>query len=96
MIEEATVDAYDESEKATGWFTVLVDHLELPFETKLLGVPVTVCEIDLRGDYRIVAVCTRGRFKQVIDLADLPLPKPSPLGGEWVLAYRHWLREWRR
>jgi hypothetical protein len=33
MIEVATVDAHDESEQASGWFTVFEEHLELPFET---------------------------------------------------------------
>jgi hypothetical protein len=28
MIEEATVDAYDESEQATGWFAMFEEHLE--------------------------------------------------------------------
>jgi hypothetical protein len=26
MIEEATADAYDESEQATGWFTMFEEH----------------------------------------------------------------------
>jgi hypothetical protein len=42
MIEEATVDAYDESEQATGWFTMFEEHLELPFDTKVLSTAVTV------------------------------------------------------
>ena len=40
MIEEATVDAYGESEQAIGWFGVCEEHLELPFETKVLGTAV--------------------------------------------------------
>jgi len=50
MIEEATVDAYDESEQATGWYTMFEQYLKLPFETKALGVAATVASIDLRGD----------------------------------------------
>jgi hypothetical protein len=42
IIEEATVDAYDESEQATGWYTMFEQYLELPFETKVLGVAVAV------------------------------------------------------
>ena len=41
MIEEATVDAYDECEQATGWFTMFENYLELPFESDVLGVRVT-------------------------------------------------------
>jgi hypothetical protein len=91
MIEEATVDAYNECEQATGWFTVLEEHLDLPFETDVLGVRVLVEAIDLRDDNRIVAVCARGKGKQAIAIADLPLPTPKPAGVEWIEAYRHWL-----
>lgn len=92
MIEVATVDTYDESEQATGWFTVFEEHLELPFETKVLGIAVTVTSIDLRGDHKIVAICTRGRNRQAISVEDLPLPSSRPAGSEWIEAYRHWLR----
>jgi len=90
MIEEATVDAYGESEQATGWFTVLEDNLELPFETEVLGVVLRVTRIDQRDDDRLVAICVRGRGKQAIGLVDLPLPTPMPPGVEWIEAYRLW------
>ena len=90
MIEEATVDAHDESEQATGWFTMFEERLELPFETQVLGATVTVTGIDLRGDDQINAICTRGRDRQAISLEDLPLPSPRPDGSEWIDAYRHW------
>lgn len=91
MIEEATVDAYDEMEQATGWFTMFEEHVEVPFDTKVLGVPVTVVSIDLRDSGQIVAICTRGRGRQAISLVDLPLPSPRPAGADWIEAYRHWL-----
>ncbi|MFI5300782.1 MAG: calcium-binding protein [Polyangiales bacterium] len=91
MVEEATVDAYDEGEQVTGWLTMLEENLELPFDTEVLGVRVAVVEIDQREDHSIVAVCTRGKQKQAIALVDLPLPTPPPAGAEWVAAYRHWL-----
>jgi hypothetical protein len=90
MIEEATVDAYDESEQATGWFTMFENHLDLPFDTDVLGVRVTVEKIDLRDDNGIVAVCRRGKQKQSIAITDLPLPTPKPPGAEWIEAYSHW------
>jgi hypothetical protein len=91
MIEEATVDAYDESEQAAGWHAMLEEHLALPFETTVLGVMVKVTQIDLRGDNSIVAVCIRDGERQAIPILDLPLPKPKPEGAEWIEAYRHWL-----
>lgn len=91
MIEEATVDAHDESEQAMGWFTMFEEHLELPFETEVLGVRVIVETIDQRDDNRIVAVCRRGKEKLAIGVVDLPLPSPMPEGAEWIEAYRTWL-----
>lgn len=62
MIEDATVDAYDESEQASGWHTMLEDPLALPFETTVLGV-VGTC-----GHERQVI--------PILDLP-LPTPKPA-------------------
>lgn len=47
MIEEATIDCYNESEEATGFFTMIDENLKLPFETQFLGVPVTVERVDI-------------------------------------------------
>ncbi|PWU48946.1 hypothetical protein DLJ47_27415 [Micromonospora sp. S4605] len=89
MIEEATIDAYGDDEQLTGLFTMLEEHLALPFTTTVLGVEVTVRKVDLTAD-SIVAVCARGRHRQRIDLLDLPLPTPTPDGAAWIDAYRHW------
>jgi hypothetical protein len=90
MVEEATVDAHDGAEQATGWYTMFEERLALPFETKVLGVTVTVKRIELRNDDRIVAICTRGKVKQVVELVELPLSSPRPEGAEWIDAYRVW------
>ena len=89
MIEEATVDAYNDDEQLTGLFTMIEDHLVLPFTTTVLGVEVTVKKVDLTAD-SIVAICVRGRDRQRIGLLDLPLPIPAPDGAAWIDAYRHW------
>jgi hypothetical protein len=82
LIEEATVDAYDESEQMTGFHTMLDEHLEMPFQTHVLGVEVTAEQVDLTDDSHIVVVCRRGKWCQRIPLLDLPLPKPPPQGAE--------------
>jgi hypothetical protein len=89
MIEEATVDAYNDDEQLTGPYTMIEDHLAVPFTTTVLGVEVTVRKVDLTAD-TIVAVCAAGRHRQRLDLLDLPLPTPPPDGAEWIDAYRHW------
>ncbi|WBB56284.1 hypothetical protein [Verrucosispora sp. WMMD573] len=89
MIEEATVDAYGDDEQLTGLFTMIEEHLTVPFTTTVLGVEVTVRKIDLAAD-SVVAVCARGRHRQRVGLLDLPLPTPAPDGAAWIDAYRHW------
>ena len=94
LIEEATVDCYNESEEATGIFTMLEENLAVPFTTKLLGIEVKVERIDLNDAGEIVAVCRRDREKLRVPVVDLPLPEPKPKGAEWIDAYRRWAR-WR-
>jgi hypothetical protein len=90
MIEEAIVDAYGESEQVGGFYTAIDEHLAVPFETTLLGMPVTVKAVDLTDRDEIVAVCSRGPGRQAIPILDLVLPSPAPVGVEWIEAYRYW------
>ncbi len=92
LVEEATVDAYGESEQASGFLTMLEDNLDLPFETEVLGVPVTVVRLDIDDRDQVVAICQRGRQWQTIHLSQLPLPSPRPRGAEWIEAYCYWRR----
>ena len=92
MIEEAIVDAYNEAEQAVGFHATIEQHLALPFETVMLGTIVTVRKIDVSASGNIVAVCYRGRERQVIPILELPLPHPLPVGWEWIEAYRRWAR----
>jgi len=91
LIEEATVDCYNESEQATGLFTVLEDNLAVPFETSILGLTVVVERVELNTRDQIVAICRRDQLRQAIPIVDLPMPTPAPEGAEWIAAYRHWL-----
>jgi hypothetical protein len=90
LIEEAIVDAYNESEQRTAFYTMLDEHLAVPFDTKLLGTAATVERIDVTNDDQIVAICRRGRLRQTIPILDVLLPSPPPAGAEWIEAYRHW------
>ncbi len=92
MIEDATVDCYNESEECTSLFEMIHEHLAIPFVTTVLGVAVTVTDLDITDDDQIVAVCRRGRNLLRVALLELPMPDPRPGGAEWVDAYRHWAR----
>jgi len=91
LIEEATVDCYDEEEQVSGFFAIMEENLALPFMTPILGVDASVAAIEMDDSGRIKAVCERDGQQQRIDLVDLPLPSPPPSGVEWIAAYRRWL-----
>jgi hypothetical protein len=92
LIEQATVDCYNDSEQVTGLFTLLEEHLDTPFHTTVLGVPVTVTSVDVTTSDQIVAICQHDGHRQPIPILDLRLPTPEPDGWEWIEAYRRWLR----
>lgn len=93
MVEEATVDCYNDSEKVTGWFTMIDDNLAVPFKASVLGMPVIVERVDLNANDQIVMICARGPHTQSIPLLDLPRPAVLPHGWEWVEAYQQWDRQ---
>ena len=74
LVEDAMLDAYGEAEQRTGFLVALEDHLDLPFMTSVLGVAVTVENVDVNEADEIVAICRRGRERQAIAILDLPLP----------------------
>jgi hypothetical protein len=92
MIEEALVDAYTESEQACALYTMIEQELNLPFDTMVLGVTVSVKRGDITEADEVVALCYRGRARQAIPILALPLPTPPPAGWEWIEAYRRWAR----
>jgi hypothetical protein len=92
LIDEATVDCHNDEEQITGLFTMLDEHLALPFQTSLLGITVTVTKVDLTVGHEIVAICHRDEHEQGIPMLDLPLPATPPEGAEWIEAYRRWSR----
>ena len=92
LIEEAVVDAYGKEEQTVGFLTMIEEHLALPFSVCILGVEAVVEKVDMTSDCRIVAVCRRDGVRQRIEILDLPLPKPAPVGAEWIAAYSYWRR----
>jgi hypothetical protein len=92
LIEEATVDAYGESEQATAFLATLEEYLPLPFGATVLGEAVVVEKIDLSGADELIAICRRRGKRQKIRLLDLELPVPRPKGAEWIAACHRWAR----
>jgi len=48
MVEEATVDCYNEEEQVSGLFTMIEENVSVSFETQALGVSLTVTSVDSR------------------------------------------------
>jgi hypothetical protein len=90
LVEEATVDAYGDDEQRTGFYTMIEEHLDFPFETEVLGTRVLVERVDMNDAGEIVAVCRNGASRQRIPILDLPMPRTAPRGAQWIAAYRHW------
>ena len=91
LVEQAIVDAYNDEEQLGGFAVMIEDNLEVPFETTVLGVTVTVQKVTQAGS-GIVADCVHDGHHQAISVLDLPLPEPPPKGAQWIAAYRHWAR----
>jgi hypothetical protein len=91
LIEEATVDCYNDEEQVSGFFTMIDENLALPFRAEILGIEVSVIAIEIDNDGGLKAVCEHAGKQQRIGLTDLPLPSPPPPGAEWIAAYRRWL-----
>ncbi len=90
LIAEATTDCYDEEEAVTGFLTMMEDNLAVPFQTEVLGVAVSVENVGLNDVGDIVATCSRGKYRQRIQVVDLPMPAKAPDGAVWIEAYRQW------
>lgn len=92
MVAEASVDCCNDDEQVTGLFTMIEQNLEVPFETLVLGVGVTVERVELTVGGEVVAICRRGGVRQSVPALDLRLPTPPSQGAEWIEAFRHWSR----
>ena len=76
--------------KSACLYTTMVDGLALPVSTVILGVDLTVENLDLTGR-NIVGDCSLGTPRQTIWVLDLPLPTTSPPpGAQRIGAYRRW------
>ncbi|MFN7973874.1 MAG: hypothetical protein U0166_16250 [Acidobacteriota bacterium] len=92
LLDEALVDSYGDSEQAMALFTMMEEHLAVPFTTRILGVDAEVVGVGMTDEEEIVGLCRRGRERARISILDLSLPKPPPDGWEWIEAYRTWKR----
>ena len=91
LIEEGTVDCYDEDEQHSGMLTMIEDNVVCPFPAKVIGEEVTVVELGWpRSGYGLMAVCERGGKQHRVDVTTLEFSEPFTEGYEWIEAYLLW------
>lgn len=91
LIEQATVDCYNDDEARTGFYETLRMEMEFPFRAQVLGEEVEVHDLDLSREGVVDAVCYRGRKEYRVALLSLKVPKNTPK-IEWLDAYRRFCR----
>lgn len=93
LIDDVTVDAYNEDEQLWSFRQAFEDLARLPFRATIVGVDVTVIEIDFDGDARrgLVALCQRAGESYTVSLIDVTPVGPLPLETSQLIdAYRRW------
>jgi hypothetical protein len=91
LIEEASVDCYDEEEQHMGLMTMIEENVACPFKAKVMGEEVEVVELRCpESGYGLDAVCRFKGKEYKIDINSLEWPKKKPDGFEWIEAYQLW------
>lgn len=93
LLEQATVDCYDEEEEFGGVLCTLDDNLSFPLQAEALGEQVEVIGLDDRQSSLrkgIVARVRKGGREYTVGLADLNFIAPDPTSAEWLAMYRYW------
>jgi hypothetical protein len=92
LIQEATVDCYNEGEEHQGFVCMLEENVVCPFAAKVIGEEVEVVELcGPQAGFGIDAVCRYKGKDYHIDVSSLEWPKKKPEGFEWIEAYQAWL-----
>ena len=93
LIEQATVDCYDEYEEFWGMLATLESELHFPFAAFALGDFVTVVSMDeghsniRRG---IMVAIQKDGDDYSFPLSELQLEQASKHNAEWIAAYKLW------
>ena len=92
LIEEATVDCYDEDEQHMGLMNMIQEEVACPFRAKVIGEEVEVVELEepKGGGHGLNAVCKHKGKSYRVGIDSLEWIEPKPGGFEWIEAYFAW------
>ena len=94
LLEEATIDCYNEEEEFAGILCTLDERLNFPLQATALGESVEVMGLDEGHSSLRRGITTRvrkGDREYPLALAELEIVGPDPVSAEWLAAYRYWL-----
>ncbi len=95
LIEQATVDCYDEYEQHWGMLAALQDELHFPIPAHALGEAVVIVGIDeghsneRRG---IMVAIQKDGGDYSFPLSELQIGNTTEHNSQWVAAYKLWFR----
>lgn len=89
LIEEATLDCYDEYEQRVGFYTVLEENIQFPFKATVVGEEVEVVRVEQEND-RVDAICKRKGKSYTVDILNIEYKPQDVDGWEWIEVYRAW------
>lgn len=90
LIEEGTVDCYDEHEQKAGMICSVSDEVEVPFHAKVIGEKVIVQKLEEKS--QLMAVCEKDGKTFEINIDSVEFIKPYPEGFEWIEAYKLFMK----
>ncbi|PJE63264.1 hypothetical protein COU88_00480 [Candidatus Roizmanbacteria bacterium CG10_big_fil_rev_8_21_14_0_10_39_6] len=89
LIEEATVDCYDEYECLAGFSSYLGDKLLFPFSAQIVGEEVKVVGLDF-DEEQIKAVCEKQGKKYKINILNIEYTQKNVKNYQYIEAFRKW------
>jgi len=91
LIEDITVDAYDEDEQLMGFENAFDEDANFPCPGTVVGEEVEVVSVSVKNHRReLVATCQRRGRKYDIALLDIDV-RGDPATSRLIAAYRRWL-----
>lgn len=96
IIEEATVDCYDEDEAFQGMACTLSDKLKFPFDAKLLGQEVKVTGVDENSSgikAGMIMNVSFNRKKYKTSLLTFDITDKNCKNNKLIEAYKHWVKK---
>lgn len=89
IVEDATVDCYDECEQIAGFCSILQDEVALPVSAIFVGAKLSTIGFTC-DDSRVLANVKRDGIIADIDLRDIEITNTDNKSLDWIYAYQRW------